>query len=408
MSAHQQHHPATAMLGLGHDPADRDGSLKPPLFPTSTFAFPSAAAGKRAFELALGIVEPEPGEDMAMIYSRLSNPGLEVLEGRVAYLDGMPGALSFSSGMAAISTTFLAHLRPGDLLLYSAPVYGGTDHVITETLGELGMHVGEIQPHMSVDALEALLAESPGDLGMVYVETPANPTNALFDLGVLAAFAHAHDAILVVDNTYLGPTWQRPVDHGADLVVYSATKFLGGHSDLIAGMVSGGEALEPVAAMRTFLGTMADPWTAWLLTRSLETLDVRMHRQAENAASLAGALEGHPALVDVSYLGSLEPGSADAGVFDRQCLGPGSMLSLWFVDEAAAFRFLDALEVVKLAVSLGSTESLAQHPATMTHAGVDPEVKERLRITGGLVRISVGIEYFEDLRDDVLKALAAV
>ena len=396
------------MLGLGHDPTDRDGSLKPPLFPTSTFAFTSAAAGKRAFELALGITEPEAGEDQPMIYSRLSNPGLKVLEERVAYLDGMPGALSFSSGMSAISTTFLAHLRPGDLLLYSAPVYGGTDHVITEMLGEMGMHVGEIRPHMSIDELEALLLDSDGELRMVYVETPANPTNALFDLGLLAEFAHAHEAILVVDNTFLGPIWQRPVDHGADLVVYSATKFLGGHSDLIAGMVSGGEALEPVAAMRTFLGTMCDPWTAWLLTRSLETLDVRMHRQAENAARLAEVLEGQPTLVDVSYLGSLEPGSPDAEVFERQCLGPGSMLSLWFADEGAAFRFLDALEVVKLAVSLGSTESLAQHPATMTHAGVDPEAKERLRITGGLVRISVGIEHFDDLQDDVLKALAAV
>ncbi|UCG40276.1 MAG: aminotransferase class I/II-fold pyridoxal phosphate-dependent enzyme [Acidimicrobiia bacterium] len=402
------HHPATAMLGLGHDPADRDGSLKPPLFPTSTFAFPSAAAGKRAFEIAVGIAEPEDGEEMAMIYSRLSNPGLEVLEERVAYLDGMPGALSFSSGMAAISTTFLAHLRPGDLLLYSAPVYGGTDHLITEMLGELGIHVGELRPHMAGQDLEELLAASPGALKMVYVETPANPTNALFDLEALASFAHAREAILVVDNTFLGPTWQRPVEQGADLVLYSATKFLGGHSDLIAGMVSGGEALTPIAAMRTFLGTMCDPWTAWLLTRSLETLDVRMHRQAENTGRLAEALAGHPALVDLSYLGALEPGSPDADVFERQCLGPGSMLSLWFSDEESAFRFLDALEVVKLAVSLGSTESLAQHPATMTHAGVDPEAKERLRITGGLVRISVGIEHFEDLRDDVLKALAAV
>ncbi|NND85509.1 MAG: aminotransferase class I/II-fold pyridoxal phosphate-dependent enzyme [Acidimicrobiia bacterium] len=407
MPAHH-HHPATAMLGLGHDPADRDGSLKPPLFPTSTFAFPSAAEGKRAFELAYGIREPEPGEEMGMIYSRLSNPGLEVLEQRMAYLDGLPGALSFSSGMAAISTVFLAHLRPGDLLLYSAPVYGGTDHVITEMLGEMGMHVAELRPHMTADELEGLVSGSPGAVKMVYVETPANPTNALFDLELLATFAHAHDAILVVDNTFLGPTWQRPVDQGADLVLYSATKFLGGHSDLIAGMVSGGEALEAVAAMRTFLGTMADPWTAWLLTRSLETLEVRMQRQAENAARLVEVLEGHPSLVDLSYLGSLEPGSDDAAVFDRQCLGAGSMVSLWFTGEEQAFRFLDALEVVKLAVSLGSTESLAQHPATMTHAGVDPNARERLRITDGLVRISVGIEHFEDLRDDLLKALAAV
>lgn len=402
-----RHHPATAALGLGYDPHDHAGSLKPPLFATSTFAFPTAAEGKRVFELAHGIREPEPGEEMGMIYSRLSNPGLEVLEQRIAHLDGMPAALSFSSGMSAISSVLLAHLRPGDLLLHSAPVYGGTDHVITEMLGEMGMHVGELRPHMTEDDLARVAASSPGTLRVVYVETPANPTNALFDLEQLAAFAHRHDAILVVDNTFLGPTWQRPVDQGADLVVYSATKFLGGHSDLIAGTVSGGAALEPVAAMRTFLGTMADPWTAWLLTRSLETLDVRMHRQAENAERLAAALSGHPALVDLSYLGALDPDSPDGRVFARQCLGPGSMLSLWFADEPAAFRFLDALEVVRLAVSLGSTESLAQHPATMTHAGVDAGTRERLRITDGLVRISVGIEHFEDLRDDVLKALAS-
>lgn len=399
-------HPSTAMLGQGYDPGRVSGSLKPPIFPTSTFVFPTAEEGKRCFELAYGLREPTPGEEPGMIYSRLSNPGLEILEQRVAYLDGTEKGLSFSSGMAAISTVMLSFLRPGDVLVHSRPLYGGTDHVVTEILEGMGIQRVEITPEDDPSKMEERITAVGGKVALAYIETPANPTNALFDIEAVARVAHSHGAPLTVDNTFLGPTWQCPAQLGADLVIYSATKFLGGHSDLIAGVVTGhAEVMAPVAKMRTFLGTMCDPWTAWLLTRSLETLDLRMHRQAENAARLAGMITDHPAVRRVSYLGSLEAGSRDHDLFKRQCLGPGSMISIWLEDEAAAFRFLNSLEVVRLAVSLGSTESLAQHPTTMTHAGCDPHDRERLGITSGLVRLSVGIEYFDDLQRDVLGAL---
>ncbi len=402
-------HPATAMLGLGHAPGDASGSLKPPIFPTSTFVFPDAAEGKRCFELAYGLREPADGEAPGMVYSRLSNPGLELLETRLAYLDGTASGLSFSSGMGAISTVFLTFLRPGDVLLHSRPLYGGTDHVIVAILDELGVTRVEVSPDMGATEVEGLVDAAGGTLALAFLESPANPTNALFDIEMIARVAHAHGAPVAVDNTFLGPVWQRPVDLGADLVIYSATKFLGGHSDLIAGVVTGApEEMERVTAMRTFLGTMCDPWTAWLLTRSLETLDLRMHRQAENAERLIEAMTGHRAIRRIAYLGRLDPDSAQQALFERQCLGAGSMISMWLEDAAAAFRFLDALEIVRLAVSLGSTESLAQHPATMTHAGCDPDTRTRLGVTDGLVRISVGIEYFDDLRDDVLQALESV
>lgn len=404
-----QPHPATAMLGLGYHPGSASGALKPPLFPTSTFVFPTAEEGKRCFELAYGLREAREGEQPGMIYSRLSNPGLEILEQRVAYLDGTDRGLSFSSGMGGISTVLLTFLRPGDVLLHSRPLYGGTDHLVTSTLDEMGVSRVEIAPGMDVNAIESLLEAADGELALAFLETPANPTNALVDIGMIASICRRRGAPLAVDNTFLGPLWQRPADHGADLVVYSATKFLGGHSDLIAGVVTGSSDLvAQVATMRTFLGTMCDPFTAWLLTRSLETLDLRMHRQAENAARLARAIADHEAVRKISYLGMLDPNSLDGALFERQCLGPGSMISLWVDGEAAAFRFLDALRVVRLAVSLGSTESLAQHPASMTHAGCDPEARHRLGVTDGLVRLSVGIEHYDDLEADVLQALAQV
>ncbi len=402
-------HPATAMLGLGHVPSKASGSLKPPLYPTSTFVFPTAAEGKRCFELAYGLRQPGVGEEAGMIYSRLSNPGLEVLEERVAFLDGTDRGLSFSSGMAAISTLLLTFLRPGDVLLHSRPLYGGTDHVVTSLLEGFGVGRVEVAPDMDAATIEALVDEAGGGLALAFLETPANPTNALFDIEMIAEVAHSHSAPLAVDNTFLGPVWQSPAALGADLVVYSATKFLGGHSDLVAGVVTGSaDLVGQVAGTRAFLGTMCDPWTAWLLTRSLETLHLRMERQADNARRLVADISGHPALRRMSYLGLLGSGTPAAELFARQCRGPGSMISLWLADEAAAYRFLDSLEVVRLAVSLGSTESLAQHPATMTHAGCDPEARERLDVTEGLVRLSVGIEDYADLRGDVVAALDRV
>jgi methionine-gamma-lyase len=265
--------------------------------------------------------------------------------------------------------------------------------------------------------IEALLAErAPGRrLGMIVIETPANPTNDLFDIGAAASLAAdratpEHRPLVAVDNTFLGPLWQHPLRLGADLVMYSATKYLGGHSDLIAGAVIGSAAvLRPIAATRTYLGTMADPWTGWLLMRSLETLQLRMTRQAETAGKVARFLVEHPKVSKVSYLDLLEPGDPQYDLYRRQCLGPGAMMSFEVAGgEEGAFRFLDGLRLVKLAVSLGSTESLAEHPATMTHAGCDPEERERTGVTAGLVRLSVGVEHPDDLIADLAQALDRV
>jgi methionine-gamma-lyase len=249
---------------------------------------------------------------------------------------------------------------------------------------------------------------------MIYVETPANPTNILIDIAacrrVADTLSEGRDRVLLaVDNTYMGPLWQHPLKQGADLVLYSATKYIGGHSDVIAGACLGSrELIGRVKVMRTFLGSMAGPWTGWLLLRSLETLKPRMETQARNAAQVAGFLVKHPKVARVFYLGLIEdPGQQE--VFESQCLDAGAMLSFEVKGgEVGAFRFLNALKLVKLAVSLGSTESLAEHPASMTHAGVDPVERIKLGITASLVRLSVGIEHPDDLIGDLEQALAKV
>jgi methionine-gamma-lyase len=403
------------MMGFGYRPEWSEGSLKSPIFQTSTFVFRSAGEGKRFFEVAYGLRDEAPGENVGLIYSRINNPDLEILEDRLTLWDGAERALAFSSGMAAIATTLLAHLRPGDLLAYSSPLYGGTSHVVTDILPAFGIRTACFCAAHTESEIDEIITEAGGNLRMVLVETPANPTNDLIDIEMAARLARRHGtetapALVAVDNTFLGPLWQRPLEFGADLVLYSMTKYIGGHSDLIAGACLGArDVLAPVAAMRTFLGTMASPWTGWLAMRSLETLHLRMTRQADNARRVADYLRHHPKVRRVRYLGHLEPGSREHELFKRQCLGAGAMVS-FEIDggEAEAFRFLDALDLVKLAVSLGGTESLAEHPATMTHAGVDPDERLRRGITPGLVRLSVGVEHVDDLVSDLSAALAAV
>lgn len=408
-------HPETAMLGYGYRPEWSQGALKPPIFQSSTFVFHSAAEGKHYFEVAYGLAERAPGEAIGLIYSRLNNPDVEILEDRVKLWDGGEKAAAFESGMAAISTTLLTLLRPGDVLLHSGPLYGGTDHLIRAVLPQFGIQGVDFDADISEDDLEALVERTGRDrVAMIYLESPANPTNALCDIEACARVAARaggdRRVPVVVDNTYLGPLWQRPLEHGADVVVYSATKYIGGHSDLIAGLAIGSaEYLDRIRAMRTFYGSVAAPFTAWLLLRSLETLKIRMEAQERNARLVADFLRDHPKVAEVGYLGHLRPGDPGYDVYRRQCTGPGAMISIWLdTDECGAFRFLDALQIVHLAVSLGSTESLAQHPASMTHADVPPELREHQRVTEGLVRLSVGIEHPDDLITDLRRALDAI
>ncbi len=404
--------PETLMMGYGYHPEWSEGALKSPIYQTSTFVFRSAAEGKRFFALANGLADPDPGEQPGLIYSRLNNPDLEILEDRLTVWDDADAALVFSSGMAAIATTLLAHLRPGDVLLHSSPLYGGTDHVIRDILPEFGVTPVEFIASDPIADVEAALDAVGADLRMILIETPANPTNDLFDIEALARLAQRRAVgerrpLVAVDNTFLGPMWQHPLAHGADLVLYSATKYIGGHSDLIAGACVGtADAVAPVAAMRTYLGTMAAPLTGWLLMRSLETLHLRMERQTQNARRVADFLASHPKVKRVRYLGLLEPNDPDYEIYKRQCLGPGAMVS-FDVDgaEDEAFRFLDALQHIKLAVSLGGTESLAEHPATMTHAGVCDAAKQRSGVTASLVRLSIGVEHPDDLVVDFGQAL---
>lgn len=405
-------HPESLMMSYGYKPEWSEGAAKSPIFQTSTFVFRNAEEGAAFFELAQGKREPAPGEQRGLIYSRLNNPDVEIAEDRLALWDGAEDCALFNSGMAAIATTLLAYLRPGDVVAVSHPLYGGTHHLTDWVLPHFGIRPVTFGSACPEEEIEARLAAAGGRLGMVLVETPANPTNDLIDIACCARIAarHStpeHQVLLAVDNTFLGPLFQHPLEHGADLVLYSATKYIGGHSDLIAGAVLGAANLvEPIRSFRTMLGTQTDPWTGWLLMRSLETLKVRMERQAESAGVVAAYLASHPKVLRVNYLGHLAEGTPQHALYRRQCLGPGAMISFEVAGGVeGAYRFLNSLQLAKLAVSLGSTESLAEHPATMTHSEATEEENLAAGVTPGLVRLSVGLEHPDDLILDLEQAL---
>ena len=408
-------HPESLMMSYGYNPEWSEGAAKSPIFQTSTFVFRTAEEGRAFFELATGKREPGPGESRGLIYSRLNNPDLEIAEDRLALWDGAEDCALFNSGMAAIGTTLLAYLRPGDVVAVSHPLYGGTHHLAAWLLPQFGIRAVGFGCACSEEEIEARLAVAGGPLGFVLIETPANPTNDLIDIAACARIAARHSTAerrvpLAVDNTFLGPLFQHPLEHGADLVLYSATKYIGGHSDLIAGAVLGPAALvEPIRSFRTLLGTQTDPWTGWLLMRSLETLKVRMERQAESAGAVAAYLASHPKVLRVNYLGRLIEGTPQYDLYRRQCLGPGAMISFEVQGGVeGAYRFLNSLQLMKLAVSLGSTESLAEHPATMTHSEATEEDNCAAGVSAGLVRLSVGMEHPEDLILDLEQALGTV
>ena len=410
--------PESHMMTYGYKPELSEGAVKPPIFQTSTFAFKSAEEGKAFFEIAYGIRDKNEGEELGLIYSRINNPNLEILEDRLKLWDAADDAAVFESGMAAISTTLLEYLKPGDTIVYSNPTYGGTDHFINHYLPSVGVNSIPVLPTDTMEDVMTKIQESGYDkstIKMFYIETPSNPTNDLFDIKGFAelrdSFNELYDSNvkLVVDNTYMGPVWQHPLRLGADLTVYSATKYIGGHSDLIAGVVMGKEEdMIRVKTLRTFLGNMVSPHTAWLMLRSLETLKLRIDKQQENAVRVAQYLRYHPKVDKVYYLDDpFEEKNFE--IWKEQCNGSGAMISFDIVGgEKEAFTFLNNLNLIKLAVSLGSTESLAQHPATMTHIGVDIEMKQVLGITEQLVRLSIGVENHEDIIRDIEISLSKV
>lgn len=405
--------PESLMMGYGYKPEWSEGALKSPIFETSTFTFTSAAEGKRFFELAYGLDDPDEGESMGLIYSRINNPDLEILEQRLTLWDGAERGLVFASGMAAITTTILTFVEPGSVLVHTAPLYGGTDHFVHHVLSRFQVESVEWHDGMTPDDVAAEVGDRP--LAGVLLESPANPTNCLFSIAAARELADRYDTPenpvpVMVDNTFLGPLFQHPLKHGADIVLYSATKYIGGHSDLIAGAALGSDTLMArVAETRTILGTMATPHTGWLIMRSLETLALRMTRQMENAQKVARYLATHPKVDKIAYLGLLKPGDDGYDVYTAQCEGPGAMISIWIDGgESEAFRFLDSLQLAHLAVSLGSTETLVQHPASMTHAGVDPGDKDRFDVTDALIRISIGVENPDDIIADLSNALDTI
>ena len=310
------------MMGYGYDPFLSERSLKPPVFHTSTFVFRSAQDGKEFFELAYGLRQKRPNEEPGLIYSRINNPDLEMLEDRLAIWDQAEASLVFASGMAAISTTLWAYARPGTVIIHSGPVYGGTDFLLKKILPQFGVTAIGFPSEGGNKAMEAAVerARGKGPVAALYIETPANPTNGMVDLErarQIVSGLHGPDGkrpVIIVDNTLLGPIYQTPLAHGADLVVTSLTKYVGGHSDLIAGGCSGAAAvLEPIRGMRTILGTMCDPHTGWLLMRSLETLKLRMTAAAEGARKVAAFLNTHPKVASVWDLGFLPEGHPVSG-----------------------------------------------------------------------------------------------
>jgi methionine-gamma-lyase len=324
----------------------------------------------------------------------------------------------FSSGMAAIATTLLTFARPGDAILHSQPLYGGTETLLTRTLADFGMAAVGFSDGTNEAAIDRAAAQAmqQGRVSAIMLETPSNPLNTLVDLSLAAAAAgrieaaQGHRPIIACDNTMLGPVFQRPLSHGVDLVIYSLTKYVGGHSDLIAGAVLGNhDKLRAVRLLRGAIGTQLDPHSCWMLGRSLETLTLRMHAAASSAQTIAAYLADHPAVTKVHSLGHAAPDTAARQVYDRQCTGPGSTFSIDIRGgQQEAFRVLNALRIFKLAVSLGGTESLASHPASTTHSGVPAAIRQRIGVTDGLIRLSIGIEHPDDLIADLAQALATV
>jgi methionine-gamma-lyase len=416
--------PETQMMGYGYDPSLSEGSLKPPIFLTSTFVFKTAQDGKDFFDYTSGRREPGAGQASGLVYSRFNNPNLEVLEDRLALWEQGEAAAVFSSGMSAISTALWAYVRPGDVILMSQPLYGGTETLIERTLPAFGVSavsftLGHDRAAVTDAAARAVAraAETGGRVCLVMTETPANPTNSLVDLALMHEVSEHIGARqsggrppVMVDNTFLGPVFQRPLALGADLVLYSLTKYVGGHSDLVAGGIVGArEVVGPIKRLRGAMGTQLDPNTAWMIMRSMETLSLRMHKSAENAALVANFLRSHPKIAQVNYLGFLSADDPRREVFQRQCESAGSTFGFAVKGgEAEAFRLLDGLQVIKLAVSLGGTETLISHPASTTHSGLTKETRDRIGINDALIRISVGIEDAGDLIADLDKALHAI
>lgn len=404
--------PQTSIFSKGYDPQRSEGAAIPPVFRTSTFLFKAAEEGKRAFEIAYGLSPAKMGESPALIYTRVNNPNCEILEEKARVWDGAEDAALFSSGMGAISVSCLAFLKPGDTLLFSDPVYGGSEYLFHNLLPEFKVSTRHFSTDASLEVVEELI-KNDLSVKVIYLESPANPTMMLCDIPGVAAIAKKYSVngrriVVMVDNTFMGPIFSSPLKLGADIVLYSATKFFGGHSDLVAGLAMGSKSdLAIIKAYRTILGSNSDPDTAWLIHRSLGTLQIRMENQQKSAVKIVEFLQSHPSVEKVAYPGLDCMGPKQVELWKHQFTGTGSLISFFIKGgEAEAFKVLNKVEHIKLAVSLGGIESLIEHPSTMTHSDMSPEQKANAGITENLIRLSVGLEDADDIIADLKQALA--
>ncbi|MFD1706844.1 methionine gamma-lyase [Siminovitchia sediminis] len=386
----------TDVIHAGYEPSDHMGSLVPPLFQTSTFTFPSALEGERRFA----------GESEGNIYSRLGNPTVTALERRMAVLEDGEGALAFASGMAAVSATLLHLTNTGDHIVCSDGIYGCTFGLLQ--LMEKKYHIDH--DLISMDTEESLRTALRENTKIIYVETPINPTMKLVDLEMIVRVAKERNIRVVVDNTFCSPYLQRPLAIGCDFVVHSATKYIGGHGDVVAGLVAGKdkEAVDEMrSTVRKDIGGIMSPFDAWLLMRGLKTLPIRLDRHCDNAEKIAERLKKHPKVGKMFYPG--DPDFPQYELASRQMKRPGGMISFEVKgSKEAAQKLLDSVKLIRLAVSLGDTETLIQHPASMTHAVVPEEDRKKMGISDTLIRMSVGLESWEDIWEDLEQALNSI
>ncbi|MBZ5601745.1 MAG: aminotransferase class I/II-fold pyridoxal phosphate-dependent enzyme [Acidobacteriia bacterium] len=404
--------PPTEVLTRGFDPSLSVGSARPAVFRSSTYVFSSPEAAERAFDIMAGRATPEPGEQVDLVYSRFNHPNAEILEDQVVPLEaGAHAALVFNSGMAAIMTALFAFLKPGDTVAYTVPIYGGTQKLIENFLAGWGVS-GIAMRAGQTEQIDQALRDAK-NLRVVLIETPANPTIIMTDIrraADAAASRGGEKPVVMVDNTMLGPAFQHPLQLGADIVLYSATKYLSGFSDLIGGfaLASDRALLAKMRSLRGLFGNILQPDECWMLDGRLPTVGLRMNRQSKNAQRIAEHLAAHPKIKKVLYP-SLFDDSEQIRIRAAQCDFPGAMFSLELRGgKKSAFEFLRNLQLARNAVSLGGVETLVCHPKTTTHSGFTEEQFAEARVTDGLVRVSVGIEDWRDLLADFEHALECV
>ncbi len=387
-----KHRFETKTIHDGYEAESHHNSLASPIYQTSTFTFETAEAGERRFA----------GVDPGYIYSRLGNPTVRMLEERIASLENAEAGLAFGSGMAAVSAVLMHLVRTGDHILCSEGVYGCTFGLL-KMLKEKFSIDHDLLP---LDSIEQIRKAIRPNTTVIYIETPINPTLKLIDLEMIVTVAKEKDIKVVVDNTFSTPYLQRPLEYGCDIVLHSATKYIGGHGDVVAGLVVGDkETMTSIAkSTQKDIGGILSPFDAWLLLRGLKTLPIRMDRHCSNARKIVEKLMDHPAVMNVMYPG-IET-SPSYSIAMKQMQSPGGLISFELSGgKLEAQKFMNQLNMIKIAVSLGDAETLIQHPATMTHAVVPEEERKRMGISESLIRLSIGLEAWEDIWEDVLQAL---